>query len=679
MSRRQLRREELEQLLEDKLAQSALTMEHANALHFEPFDGATASTELDVPIALGGFRIPYFNFDGTESEFWRFRYLESTVNGFAKLVGHKELRYVQPKGSLNQIYLPPMIQWADVRDNPLQPIVITEGELKAASACAHDFPTIGLGGVWCFKSGASHMPILPQLAEINWDNRAVFICYDSDAATNSKVVMAENALAQALLTLGARVHIVRMPQLMPPNKTGLDDFLLYEGRQAFAELLGSADEWGPVRELSRLSEEVIYVRDPGVILKLDSMQRLSNRAFIDHAFATRKFFQEVQSGNRIRLVEKSAAAEWIKWNKRTEVERVTYKPGQERILGSGEFNTWRGWGCLPAEGDVTPWHELMDYIFMDQPDARKWFEQWLAYPLQNPGTKLFTAAVIWGTRHGTGKSLIGYTMFKIYGPNAVEITDKELGGSFNEWAQDRQFAMGDEIAGGDKRHSADRMKSMITQNELRVNQKYVPSYTIPDCINYYFTSNHPDAFFIEDTDRRFFVHECSRPPLVPEFYSKYAQWMKGPGPHSLFDYFLHLDMTGFQPQLPAPMTASKMDMIDNGRSDLGSWVAMLKIYPEAVVRIGDRPLGYKLVTAGELHSLYDVNRQGKTTTNGMARELARQGFFKVYKGMPVPTEQGPQKLWLVGKLSGVAEMSGPEIGEFYNNERGLKCKHTIKF
>lgn len=679
MSRKPRSQDDLDQMLEEKLAQSALTMDHARQLCFESFDGPTAVSELGVPIALGGFRIPYFNFDGTESTFWRFRYLESTVNGFARLVGHKELRYVQPKGSLNQVYLPTMMPWADIRDNPHQPIIITEGELKAACACVHDFPTIGLGGVWCFKSGASHMPVLPQIAEINWQDRAVFICYDSDASTNNRIVQAENALAHELFTMGARVNIVRLPQLVPPNKTGLDDYLLYEGRAAFVELLNTATSWGPTRELAALNEEVIYVRDPGVILKLDTMQRLSNRQFVDHAFAPRKFYQEVQSGNRTRIVEKSAAAEWLKWPKRMEVERVVYQPGAPRILGSGELNTWHGWGCLPAAGDISPWDELLDFIFEGADESRDWFEQWLAWPLQHPGEKLFTAAVIWGTRHGTGKSLIGYTMFKIYGKNACEITDRELGSGFNEWAEGKQFAMGDEITGGDKRHSADRMKSMITQKQLRMNVKYVPSYTLEDCLNYYFTSNHPDAFFIEDTDRRFFIHECSRPPLPTDFYAKYEKWMNGSGAHALFDHFLHLDLTGFRPQFPAPMTSSKQDMIDSGRSDIGSWVALLKECPDAVLKVGDRVLPYCLATASELHSLYDVNRQGKTTTNGMARELARQGFFKVYKGMPLPTDNGPQKLWMVRPLDGAAVMTGPQLAEIFYKERGLVCKRTIKF
>ena len=124
---------------------------------------------------------------------------------------------------------------------------------------------------------------------------------------------------------------------------------------------------------------------------------------------------------------------------------------------------------------------------------------------------------MWSLKHGTGKSTVGYTMGRIYGKNYVEIRDHDLNSLFNEWAENRQFVMGDEITGGEqKRDIADRMKSTITQKEIRINAKYVPSYTVPDRINYFFTSNHADAFFVEDTDRRYFVHQITADPKPME-------------------------------------------------------------------------------------------------------------------------------------------------------------------
>ena len=657
----------------DKAAESGLPPDLAKRLSFKAYLADEVGS-LGLPIQKAGFKIPYHDFQGLLTTFWRFRFLERTNEGFAALTDKKDVRYLQPKKSVNEVYIPPIINWGKVIADATIPIVITEGELKAACACAVGIPTLGLGGVWCFRSAAQHMVILPQFSQVLWTQRMVYICYDSDASRNHMVIQAENALARELLGLGAIPMIARLPSLCPPRKTGLDDFIVSEGLEEFKRIIERAVPWKAGQELHALNEEVIYVNNPGLVLRLDNLQRLAPRAFTDHAFATRRYFEEVITTNGTKMVERSAAQEWLKWPSRATVEKVTYKPGLARITDQGELNIWRGWGCSPSEGDIKPWQALLSYIFPEEAD-RRWFERWLAYPLQHPGTKMATSVLIWGRIHGTGKSTLGYTMFKIYGDNAAEIQDKELSASFNEWAENKQFVLGDEITGGDKRASADRMKSMITQKQLRLNVKYIPSYTIPDCINYLFTSNHPDAFFLEDADRRFFIHEVKQRPMPDTFYTKYNKWMNGSGPHALFHHLLTLDMGDFNHQAPAPMTEAKQTMIDSGRSDLGTWIAMLRDTPEVVLRLGDKVLPYKLWTASELHVLYDTRQTGKVTVNGLSRELARAGFERVYKGQPCQTSIGGQRLWMIRPFNDLG-MTGHQLGQLYTKERGLVWPKT---
>lgn len=669
---------DLSPLYVGKIESSGLTEELGAQLGFELVTSEAAS-ELPIPYAVGGFKIPYFNLDGTPSGFWRYRYLREVRSQTEIAANKRPTRYVQPKNSLNELYLPPLVDWKSLALAANQPLIITEGELKAAACCAQGHPCIGLGGVWCFRSAKHHKPYLEQFELFDWKGRTVYICYDSDAATNDKVVTAENALAISLLKLGAVPKIARLPALCPPEKTGLDDFLLTEGSSGLLEVLGAAIEWESAKELFALNEEVVYVRDPGVVMIRESFQRLAPVAFTSHAYANRRYWEAVPAANdRVRMVERSAAAEWVKWTGRAEVSRVTYLPGRERITENNELNTWPGWKCDPVPGDVTPWTQLLGYLFAEEPAARAWFEKWCAYPLQHPGVKLFTAVNIWGTQHGTGKSLVGYTLFEIYGKNGLEITDKELGSAFNDWAESKQFVMGDEITGGDKRHSADRMKSMITQKFLRVNQKFMPVFTVPDCINYYFTSNHPDAFFLENTDRRFFIHAVNRPPLPQEFYRSYSKWLYGGGARHLFHHLLNLDVSDFNPAAPALMTNAKLEMIDAGRSDLSSWVTALKEHPEHVLVIGDKPLGYRLITSKELLKFYDPDEKTKVTANGISRELTRNDFVKAYRGQSLPTELGPVRLWFVRPTPELLELSGKELADLYVAERN-GCKRTTKY
>jgi hypothetical protein len=668
---------EVEEAMYDKLRSSALTEDHARQLQLEVFLAEDAKEQLGIA-PKAGMKICYFDFDGKPTKFWRFRYLESTLTSFQKAAKKKELRYVQAKKTLNELYLPPLVDWKTVKSDPSKPIVLTEGELKAACACAFGIPTIGLGGVWCWRSSKHNLGLLPQFEEIVWGGRRVTVCFDSDAASNAMVVQAENALAKELVNLGAHPYIARLPQLAPPNKTGLDDFIATEGKTALVEIFQQASEWSSLKELYALNEEILYVRNPGIILRLDRCFKMSVNAFIGHEYADRKYNEPVAIKGGVKLVTKSAAAEWIKWPCRSVVEGLVYEPGQDRLPGDDSYNLWTGWGCIPAEGDITPWTTLLDFLFKGlSPEGRKWVEQWIAYPFQFPGAKMYSSLVVWGLVHGTGKTMLGQTLFRIYGDNnSVEISDQTLESAFNDWMENKQFAMGDEIAGGDKRQDSDRMKTRITQKNIRVNVKFMPTFTVRDCINYYFTSNHPDAIFLEDSDRRFFIHEVRGRPLPQEFYEAYHAWLNKDGAQALFHHLLHLDLTGFNPSAPTPMTTSKQEMIDNGRSDIGTWVANLRESPSTVLRVGEQELKYSLFTATDLHRLYDSEGRGKTTVNGMARELARGGFQKAYRGNPVPTELGPQKLWVIRPILGHETMTGPELSNIYLAERGIKCRTT---
>lgn len=675
--------------MQNKLSLSALDAGDAKLLKYKAYTADEAARDLKaLPNYHAGFLIPYFDLDGKATKFWRYRYLESTKTGFDALTTKKELRYAQPGKSLNEVYLPPVggTNWQSIAKNPEIPLVITEGELKAACATKLGFPTMGLGGVWCFKSNNARMPMLPMFHEFQWRERIVYICYDSDAVTNPQVMTAENALARELMLLGAQPFIVRIPFLEKDNKKiGLDDYLVDEGVDAFRDLLDNAAEWRAAVELFALNQEVVYVRDPGVILHMEDLRRIAPRAFVDHAYSTRIYYEEQVTDKGTKMVERSAAKEWLKWPHRAEVQRVTYEPGADRITRKNELNVWSGWGCDPEHGNVQPWHDLLDFIFGKNNPHRKWFEQWCAYPLQNPGAKLYSSAVIWGRKHGTGKSLIGYTLGKIYGSNFTEISDENIKQLHNEWAENKQFVMGDEITSGDKRGMADHLKSMITRKLLRLNPKYIPSYTVPDRINYYFTSNHPDSFFLEDDDRRFFIHEVRGDPMAKAFYNAYEKWMGkdeviGDGIPALFAYLLSLDLSDFDPTGHAPVTDAKRDMIDGGRSDLATWVATLRDDPDTVLRIDKQVLSFDLWRSEDLLLLYDPQEKGKVTANGLARELRRAGFQRPCGTIGCRTSQGQVRIWAVRDERKYDGLGPNELGTAYDKERGIGVpKKKAKF
>lgn len=638
-----------------KLATSGLTSEDAALLRFD-FLSAEQTQELHPSFKpVCSLKINYLGVDGDPLSDWpgcppfyRLRYLESPPVDFGSL-DKKPQRYTQAPNTAPVAYYPANVDWSTIASDADRPLIITEGELKAAAASKAGFPTVGLGGVYNWRAHKLGLPWLPSLDLITWPRRNVYVCFDSDYRTNPMVCAALREFSEALQERGAYPHMVSLPELEGLEKVGLDDFLVHAGDTAVVQLrslLASAEPLGLARVLWSLNDRYVYVHD-GFILNKQTGAKVKPDAFRTHTEAT-KTHQErsIKADGTVSYKPVSAAASWLSWPLRSEVTRLTYAPGYKAYVkrrGQLHYNIWPGWGVLPVEGDVTPFLDLVDHLYQGaEPAAKEWFLRWCAYPLQHPGTKLFTSSVVFGVQHGTGKSFLGYTLGRIYGRNFTEITKNSLHGNHNEWAEGRQFVLGDDVTGSDKRSEADFLKKLITQREAWINPKHIPAYTIPDCINYLFTANQPDAFFLEDNDRRFFVHEVVAGPLSEMFYADYELWLDTGGASAVFAYLLQLDLSDFNPAAPAFRTAAKERMIANVQSDLGSWVRQLLANPNYVLRIGEKSIDKDLFTSRELLMIYDPAGHTGTTAGGLGRELARAGVRQVTDGRPLRLADGSQ-------------------------------------
>lgn len=668
------------ELFKAKLAESGLDEDDAESLGLElvSAEETAAFGKNFIPCASMGF--PYMDKLGLETSdiangepYFRVRYLGDYEKIYHQVRGEngnkKPPKYMQKSGTLPMAYFPHIgdVDWLAISEDVTEPIIITEGELKAAKATKEGFPTIGLGGVSSWRSVKHGIEMLDGLKEINWQRRYTYIVFDSDYKINPAVCVELHKLAEYLDYLGAFVYIVSLPLVVDGHdgKVGLDDFLVKEpsANEKFTQLLKMAVPLGFARVLFELNSKYAYIDDPGIVVDTNTGRKISVDVFKGHLASTSQYMKgTLAKDGSVKYQPVKAAAEWIGWSLRQCADQMIYSPGDDKFFDR-KFNTWTGWGVEPAEGDISPFIELLDHLFTDAEEgARKWFEQWLAYPLQNPGIKMFSSAVIHGVFHGTGKSLLGYTMGEIYGKNFTEIAGQDLHASFNDWAEGKQFIMGDDVTGSDKRADADFLKKLITQKELRVNVKYLPAYTVKDCINYFFTANHPDSFFLEDNDRRFFIHEVVVGPLGNEFYQRYDAWLKEGGARFVFNYLLNLDVSDFKPFAPAFMTQAKQRMIENVRSDLGSWVRQLKSNATYIMDNSLIKFNKDLLTTQQILTMYDPDRMGRVTANGMGRELSKAGFRQAYDGRPIKLADGSyNRYYIVRNLEKWIHADLPEI------------------
>ena len=664
------------ELADEKLSSSGIDAEQAAAIGVYSVDNAAALHPSYQ--ALPALVVPYFDVAGEPLSplphwppFYRLRYLKSPPS----FGGKKAQRYAQePDSGVCAYFSRGAVDWVQTATDVSVPLLITEGELKAAKACIDGYPTIGLGGVYNFRSQKTGCGFLPELEAITWPRRCVYITFDSDYRSNPMVVNAMMALAEELCRRGALPFIVSLPE-GEHGKVGLDDYLVEHGAESLAPLLSAAESLTLAKGLWDLNRRVTYIRNPGLVVDRKTSQKMTPSAFATHAFANREYYKvEITKDGATRLVRAFAAPDWLKWPMRDEVGSLTYKPGAETVIvedGETSLNTWRGWGVEAKRGDVKPWLKMFKRLFGGAPpEFRKWVLQWIAYPIQHPGTKLYTSLVVHGRGQGTGKTFFGVTLGAIYGTNNYTMIDQGmLDSEFNSWAEGKQFVVGDEVTGSEKRKEADMLKNLITRDRVTINEKFVPAYTIPDCVNYYFTSNHCDAFFLEDLDRRFAIHEVLDDTPDPAFFAVVDAWLRDGGASHLRAFLERIDLTGFNPKGPAPMTLAKERMIADGRSEHAAWVSQLVNDPDAVLRLGDTVLQGDLWTARELLSHYDIDKRTRLTTQGLSKELKRAGVRQVCDGRLIRTDKSIDRYYA---LRNADKWLGAALAEVQQHLRSTK-------
>lgn len=234
-------------------------------------------------------------------------------------------------------------------------------------------------------------------------------------------------------------------------------------------------------------------------------------------------------------------------------------------------NLFGGMDMEPEKGDVEPVLDLMRFLVsrvsedeVERDEILHWLTCWIAYPLQNLGTKLRTAVIMHGDE-GAGKNFLFDLVVDIYGKYGVLVGQDELEDKFNDWRSGKMLVIGDEVSSrAELVHNKNRLKSLITSPSVQINPKNLPRRTEANFINIVFLSNELQPLALDNSDRRYCVIYTPR-MREREYYIKLKTWRDAQGAAKFYRYLLDYDCTGFDPFAPAPFTQAKADLIDINR------------------------------------------------------------------------------------------------------------------
>jgi hypothetical protein len=631
-------------------------------------------------------------------------------------------KYLQPKGTLNQLYLPRIVSgeefdWASLFSQTDKTLFITEGEKKSIAACACGIPCMGLGGVDMWRAAKRGINELPMLTEIDLRDRSVIVVFDTDTASGLKVNVMQSAqrLMDHLALRGAIPELAVLPPNAEGHKVALDDYLMSHTVEEFYSLVEHhAVPHATSLKLTQYAQRYVFInslgrfmpttRESGSVDNPITKERLGEMLGLELLGMPVLQQQRMPQGQPpvLRPLQAPTPVQnaLLMFGGLTKCRSITYAPGKSKLVETDNgvnYNLWEGW-CCEYEDDTNRvpqkerrveildlWDWALDNLFGDEPVAREFIDHWIFYPIKYPGTKLNTLVLLTSIRQGIGKTFVGDMLGKyVYGfkgsagPNhASKIVEGRLEESFNGYMYAKSFVLGDDIASQHKNGVYKRMMSYVTSEEIEINMKNVPQFTIENCVNFWLTSNDPAPFFLTDNDRRALVHIPRKAVKDEKKYARLKAFFEsGEAGPTLLHYAREGYFEGkFNPNGEAPWTAAKNEVVVNSKSQLRDWIEGLV----AAAMAGE--LSRPVATTREIMALleFDDSRLSeKANDRAVGLMLSESGaiYYGGGEQLNIKNKDGTkrrERVWVLGDPMEVMSMPKEVVAQMVAE---IPLKHT---
>jgi hypothetical protein len=252
--------------------------------------------------------------------------------------------------------------------------------------------------------------------------------------------------------------------------------------------------------------------------------------------------------------------------------RICYRPDHEGLLvtfrGSSAINLHVRSQIKSAKGNPAQWLEFLRYMFINE-EERKQVERWCATLIARPDLRMAYGMLLVSERQGIGKTTLGaHILSPLVGPQNVGFPNESdiSNSSFNEWMANKRLVIVNEIYSGASWKAYHSLKSVITDRDVSVNQKYMRPYTIENWCHVLACSNSMRALKMENDDRRWFYPEITEIPWTANKFNAIRSWIEGGG-LAIIKHWAENYGDYVQPSERAPMTERKREMIEGSRSE----------------------------------------------------------------------------------------------------------------
>jgi hypothetical protein len=309
-------------------------------------------------------------------------------------------------------------------------------------------------------------------------------------------------------------------------------------------------------------------------------------AFIDSYFPPQPVLDA--KGKPIRRAGKAVTTPASKHLDRTRwFNQLIWAPGQPKII-EGRLLDRGGWKTHPsarcidqyqppkiAIGDPLKAKMWIDHLRRIYPDDSNDIERWLAHRMQRPGEKINHGLVLVGDP-GIGKDwLLEPVLYGVGAGNSADIRPTDLIGRTTEFLKSVVLRVSEAKDAGDvggKRFDRydfyEHCKILLAAppDVLRVNEKYIREYYIANVVGVVITSNHRNALYLPEDDRRHRIADSAskKADFGEDYWPEHWAFYADGGLAHVAAYLHTVDLSKFDPRAAPARGEAFAEMVGHG-------------------------------------------------------------------------------------------------------------------
>jgi hypothetical protein len=454
-----------------------------------------------------------------------------------------------PKGPRILFNLPELCAAA-----PSEPVFFLEGEKKAEIAAKR----LGLVATTAIQGAGNST----QEAMEDLRGRVVFVVPDN----NDKGRRHATKVATQLHGVAKEVRIVKLPRL--EQDEDLEEWLDDRGgsKEELLKLAAEAPVFEPDNDSVNIEDFCAYLPEHRYIFK-----------------PTGALWPASGVNARVHPVGDKPASVWLDANAR--VEQMTWCPGMPTLIKDKLFTEDGAWvdrpGCntynLYRPPTIKPgsaseaglWVDLVREVY---PNDAEHILNYLAHRRQRPQEKI-NHMLFMGGPPGIGKDSIIEGLKRAIGPwNFREISPAAIANQFNPYVQSVVVLITELRDLGDSNRVAfyEATKWMLASPPatLRVNEKHVKAYYVPNVCGVIATTNHKtDGLYLPSDDRRHYIawSDLEASPRSASEWTDWYKWLDSGGDRHVAAFLDARDLRRFDPKAPPEKTEAFWEMVNASR------------------------------------------------------------------------------------------------------------------